>query len=191
MNEEWRDIEGYEGLYQVSNLGRVRSLNCRGHKGCIGILTPRLDGKGYEMVALYKEGKARNTKVHRLVAQAFIPNPNNYPQVNHKDENKINNNVSNLEWCTVLYNNCYGTRLKRVSDKNKGEGNPMYGKPSINRKKVKCVTTGEIFDSITEASKKYKCKPSHIIQNCKGEIKSCSKLSDGTKLIWEYYKEEI
>ena len=191
MNEEWRDIEGYEGLYQVSNLGRVRSLNCRGHKGCIGILTPRLDGKGYEMVALYKEGKARNTKVHRLVAQAFIPNPNNYPQVNHKDENKINNNVSNLEWCTVLYNNCYGTRLKRVSDKNKGEGNPMYGKPSHNRKKVKCITTGEIFDSITEASKKYKCKPSHIIQNCKGEIKSCSKLSDGTKLIWEYYKEEI
>ena len=67
----------------------------------------------------------------------------------------------------------------------------MYGKPSHNRKKVKCITTGEIFDSITEASKKYKCKPSHIIQNCKGEIKSCSKLSDGTKLIWEYYKEEI
>ena len=191
MNEEWRDIKGYEGLYQVSNLGRAKSLKYRGHEGCIGILTPRLDGKEYETVALYKEGKVRNTKIHRLVAQAFIPNPNNYPQVNHKDENKINNNVSNLEWCTILYNNCYGTRLKRVSDKNKGEGNPMYGKPSHNRKKVKCITTGEIFDSIYEASQKYKCKPSHIIENCKGKIKSCSKLPDGTKLKWEYLEEEI
>ena len=114
MNEEWRDIEGYEGLYQVSNLGRVKSLNCRGHKGCIGILTPRFDGKGYEMVALYKEGKARNTKVHRLVAQAFIPNPNNYPQVNHKDEDKTNNCVDNLEWCDTQYNNTYGTRIERM-----------------------------------------------------------------------------
>ena len=141
MNGEWRDIEGYEGLYQVSNLGRVRSLNCRGHKGCIGILTPRLDGKGYEMVALYKEGKARNTKIHRLVAQAFIPNPNNYPQVNHKDENKTNNDVKNLEWCTNEYNHNYGTRNERV------------GK-SLS-KKVICITTGEIFNSMREACRKY------------------------------------
>ena len=189
MNEEWRDIEGYEGLYQVSNLSRVRSLNYN-KTGQIKELS-YAKRRGYLGVTLYKNGKPKTFTVHRLVARMFIPNPNNYPQVNHKDENKINNNVSNLEWCTVLYNNCYGTRLKRVSDKNKGEGNPMYGKPSHNRKKVKCITTGEIFDSISEASKKYKCKPSHIIQNCKGEIKSCSKLSDGTKLIWEYYKEDI
>ena len=91
----------------------------------------------------------------------------------------------------ILYNNCYGTRLERVSDKNRGKNNPMYGKPSHNRKKVKCITTGEVFDSIHEASQKYKCNPSHIIENCKGKIKSCSKLQDGTKLIWEYYKEEI
>ena len=63
MNEEWRDIEGYEGLYQVSNLGRVKSLKYRGHEGCIGILTPRLDGKEYETVALYKGGKVRNTNI--------------------------------------------------------------------------------------------------------------------------------
>ena len=124
---------------------------------------------GYLKVDLCKNGKQKTFTVHRLVATVFISNPKNFPTVNHKDENKLNNNVSNLEWCTVLYNNCYGTRLK----------------------KVKCITTGEIFNSISEASKKYKCSPSHIVENCKGKIKSCSKLSDGTKLIWEYYKEEI
>ena len=187
MEEIWKDVVGYEGDYMVSSYGRVKTIKFGRNK----ILGCGVDNRGYTHTTLFKGGKRETRNVHKLVATAFIPNPNNYPQVNHKDENKINNNVSNLEWCTVLYNNCYGTRLKRVSDKNKGEGNPMYGKPSINRKKVKCVTTGEIFDSITEASKKYKCKPSHIIQNCKGEIKSCSKLSDGTKLIWEYYKEDI
>ena len=124
---------------------------------------------GYLKVDLCKNGKQKTFTVHRLVATVFISNPKNFPVVNHKDENKLNNNVSNLEWCTVLYNNCYGTRSK----------------------KVKCITTGEIFNSISEASKKYKCSPSHIVENCKGKIKSCSKLSDGTKLIWEYYKEEI
>ena len=171
MNEEWRDIEGYEGLYQISNLGRVRSLNCRGHKGCIGILTPRLDGKGYEMVALYKEGKARNTKVHRLVAQAFIPNPNNYPQVNHKDENKTNNDVKNLEWCTNEYNHNYGTRNERV------------GK-SLS-KKVICITTGEIFNSMREACRKYNIHPGSMTECCQGKRKTAGRYK------WEYFKEEI
>ena len=171
MNEEWRDIEGYEGLYQVSNLGRVRSLNCRGHKGCIGILTPRLDGKGYEMVALYKEGKARNTKVHRLVAQAFIPNPNNYPQVNHKDEDKTNNNVDNLEWCTNEYNHNYGTRNERVAK-------------SLS-KKVICITTGEIFNSMREACRKYDINTGRMTECCQGKRKTAG----GYK--WEYFKEEI
>ena len=171
MNEEWRDIEGYEGLYQISNLGRVRSLNCRGHKGCIGILTPRLDGKGYEMVALYKEGKARNTKVHRLVAQAFIPNPNNYPQVNHKDENKTNNDVKNLEWCTNEYNHNYGTRNERV------------GK-SLS-KKVICITTGEIFNSMREACRKHNISSGSMTECCQGKRKTAG----GYK--WEYFKEEI
>ena len=171
MNEEWRDIEGYEGLYQVSNLGRVRSLNCRGHKGCIGILTPRLDGKGYEMVALYKEGKARNTKVHRLVAQAFIPNPNNYPQVNHKDENKTNNDVKNLEWCTNEYNHNYGTRNERVAK-------------SLSIKAI-CITTGEIFNSMREACRKYNIHTGSMTECCQGKRKTAG----GYK--WEYFKEEI
>ena len=171
MNEEWRDIGGYEGLYQVSNLGRVRSLNCRGHKGCIGILTPRLDGKGYEMVALYKEGKARNTKVHRLVAQAFIPNPNNYPQVNHKDEDKTNYNVDNLEWCTNEYNHNYGTRNERVAK-------------SLS-KKVICITTGEIFNSMREACRKYDINTGRMTECCQGKRKTAG----GYK--WKYFKEEI
>ena len=171
MNEEWRDIKGYEGFYQVSNLGRVRSLNCRGHKGCIGILTPRLDGKGYEMVALYKEGKARNTKVHRLVAQAFIPNPNNYPQVNHKDENKTNNDVKNLEWCTNEYNHNYGTRNERVAK-------------SLS-KKVICITTGEIFNSMREACRKYNINTGRMTECCQGKQKTAG----GYK--WKYFKEEI
>ena len=171
MNEEWRDIKGYEGLYQVSNLGRVKSFNYRGHEGCIGILTPRLDGKGYEMVALYKEGKVRNTKVHRLVAQAFIPNPNNYPQVNHKDENKTNNDVKNLEWCTNEYNHNYGTRNERV------------GK-SLS-KKVICITTGEIFNSMREACRKYNIHTGSMTECCQGKRKTAG----GYK--WKYFKEEI
>ena len=78
MNEEWRDIEGYEGLYQVSNLGRVKSLNYRGCKGNISILKPRLTKKGYETINLCKDGKVKNVKIHRLVAKKFITNTNNY-----------------------------------------------------------------------------------------------------------------
>ena len=106
MKEVWKDIKDYEGLYQVSNLGRIKSLS-RFHytgwgknKGYIKkekILKPRYDKKGYQMVVLYKNGIGKNFKVHRLVAEAFIPNPNNLPQINHKDEIKRNNIFTNLE----------------------------------------------------------------------------------------------
>lgn len=113
--EEWRDIKGYEGLYQVSNYGRVKSLNYN-HTGEERILKPGKVGKTvYYKVILCKDGKTYNKWVHRLVAQAFIPNPDNLPEVNHKDENGLNNRVDNLEWCTRTYNNNYGTRIQRVS----------------------------------------------------------------------------
>lgn len=83
---------------------------------------------GYKVVILYKDGKKKTYLVHRLVAIAFIPNPNNLPIINHKDENKTNNNVNNLEWCTYEYNNTYGTARKRASEKMRGENNPNYGK---------------------------------------------------------------
>lgn len=114
--EIWKDIEGYEGLYQVSNLGRVKSLgNGNSNKSKNKTLKQQLSHKGYPMIGLCKNGKPKRFSVHRLVAEAFLPNPNNYDQVNHKDENKTNNCISNLEWCTPQYNVNYGTRTDKTS----------------------------------------------------------------------------
>lgn len=125
-NEEWRAIKGYEGLYEVSNLGRVRSLDRMYYKhykdGRVirtklrgRILKPTINnnGAGYYMVSLVYKNVYVTRTVHRLVAIAFIPNPDNLPEVNHKDENTRNNCVDNLEWCTRLYNARYGTGIER------------------------------------------------------------------------------
>lgn len=112
--EYWRPVVGYEGLYEVSNLGRVKSLNYN-RTGKEKIMSPVVF-KGYYRVLFNCRGKGRKQKfVHRLVAEAFIPNPDNLPQVNHKDENKLNNCVDNLEWCTNIYNCNYGTRTERAA----------------------------------------------------------------------------
>lgn len=109
MNEVWKDIEGYEGKYQVSNLGRVRGLDRKNSMGKTvkgRILKPRKTHAGYLRAHLCRDDRY----IHRLVAEAFIPNPNNLPQINHKDEDKANNSVDNLEWCTCEYNLSYGSR---------------------------------------------------------------------------------
>lgn len=111
MEEIWRTIHGYGGQYQVSDQGRVRSLKF----GKERILKPIRHLSGYLNVSLCKNREHKMYKVHRLVAQAFIPNPDNLPQVNHKDENKENNSVQNLEWCDAKYNINYGTRNQRYS----------------------------------------------------------------------------
>ena len=102
MEEIWKDIDGYDGEYQVSNLGNVRSLNYMRRKETRELSKKNI--KGYPYVILYKNTKIQRKRIHRLVAEAFIPNPNNLPEVNHKDENKANNRVDNLEWCTHQYN---------------------------------------------------------------------------------------
>ena len=119
--EEWKNIIGYEGLYEVSNTGQVRSLdryvkysNGRIHLHKGKVLSPVKDKYGYLVVCLYCNEKQKIIKIHRLVAQAFIPNPNNLPEVNHKDEDKTNNSVDNLEWCTAKYNSNYGNRTKNI-----------------------------------------------------------------------------
>lgn len=112
--EIWKPVVGYEGLYEDSNLGRVKSLNYN-HTGSERVLKPADRGKGYLFVTLCKDGKKKNHLVHRLVAKSFIPNPLSLPQVNHKDCNPQNNRVENLEWCTQEYNINYGTRNEKVS----------------------------------------------------------------------------
>ena len=197
-NEIWKDIEGYEKLYMISNLGNVYS-NLTNKK-----LKPGID-KGYLKVNLRKNNKTKQHTVHRLVAKAFIPNSNQYPCINHKDENPSNNSVDNLEWCTYKYNNTYGTKIERTKRKlsqiNKGENHPMYGrnhteesKEKISKSKSKpiiCITTNEIFISCKDASIKKNINCGNISECCKGKRKTAGKdIITGQKMIWEYLKKE-
>ena len=114
-DEIWKDVVGWEGLYKVSSYGRVKSFR----KKEPHILSSCVGKHGYNVVLLHDgKGKRKNERVHRLVAQAFIPNTNNYPYINHKDENKTNNRINNLEWCTAEYNSNYGTCKERIGDSN-------------------------------------------------------------------------
>ena len=164
MNEIWRDIECYEGLYQVSNCGRVKSLG-NGKTNSKEIIMKLGELKnGYLKVDLSKDGKVKTYYVHRLVAQAFISNPDNLQQVNHKDENKENNCGSNLEWCDAKYNSNYGTRNEKIA------------KAHINNEKksnkVICVETGIVYPSSMEAQRQTGIYQSNIISCCKGKYKS-------------------
>ena len=164
MEEVWKDIEEYEGLYQVSNLGRVKSLN-RYIISSNGktlfykekILKLRKNKHGYLYVFLYKNTVQKFYTIHRLVANAFIENPNNYPCINHKDENKENNKVSNLEWCTYLYNNTYGTRIERII---KSQFIPIY-----------CLETNKCYNSIKQASEELNLDRTNIVNALRGRQK--------------------
>lgn len=196
--EIYKDIPGYEGLYQVSNLGNIKSLErvyYSGRNKAIRkvqkeiILKTRLDRDGYLVTGLSKDGIQSYCRVHRLVALVFIENddPVNKTQVNHIDEDKTNNKVDNLEWCTHEYNINYGNRSDNASKTSKG----IQNKGSIKamekiKRKVVCITTGKVFDSIKEAASFYNCNPSVLTKVCQGKRKSCGKLSDGTRLQWKY-----
>lgn len=130
MTEEiWKDVAGFEGYYQISNFGRVRSLDrikCDGIRMKGRIKKTHLDSCGYEMVQLRKDGAIKHMSIHRLVATAFIPNPNNLPQVNHIDEVRNHNTIDNLEWCSVVYNQNYGHRKEKASANSSGEKNSNH-----------------------------------------------------------------
>lgn len=127
MEEIWKDIMGYEGYYQVSNLGNVRSLDrVITYSNGSNVLTKgkvmaqNVCGRGYKQIHLKMNGKRKPFNVHRLVAQAFIPNPNNLPQINHINEDKTDNRVDNLEWCDNRYNNTYNNiQFKRPNKRRK------------------------------------------------------------------------
>lgn len=159
--EVWKYIKDYEGLYAISNKGRVMSF----HSGKERILKFGIDTNGYRYVQLSKNGIQKNYLIHRLVAEAFIDNQKNLPCVNHKDENKKNNKIENLEWCTQLYNIRYG----------KPKGRKKKAVISINK-----VTGDKVrFNSIAEAQEKgYDIGA--IVKCCKGERKTHK------ECYWEY-----
>lgn len=153
MKAIWLPIEGYEDLYEVSNTGKVRSL-C-GRYGKNRILKQSSGSKGYLIVTLCGKGPQKTVNVHRLVAKAFIPNPDNLPCVNHIDEDRTNNNVTNLEWCSYYHNNTYGHRLTKSAEK--------LSHP------VRCIETGEVFPSAYAAQRETGIRQANIWKVCHGE----------------------
>ena len=155
--EQWRDVKGYEGQYEISSWGNVRAYPTKTWKYTRFPKTTK-DKDGYARLCLYKKNHRKGFLIHRLIAEAFIPNPDNLPCINHKDENPRNNSVYNLEWCTRAYNNRYGTGPERVSQTLKRLG--------LNNRPVICMETGERFKSATEAASTLDHGNSSIIIGC-------------------------
>ncbi|CAB1251658.1 HNH endonuclease [Ruminococcaceae bacterium BL-6] len=177
MTESFKNIKGYNGEYKISNIGRVYSVKSNKY------LKIAKDYHGYLFVNLCSKGKQKYKRVHRLVAEAFIPNPNNLPEVNHKDENKENNCVENLEWCNRSYNCNYGTRNERAKNTiiNMDYKNINYvTKPKI---VVQYTLHGElikIYKSTQEAERETGFNHCNICRCCNG------KLHTYKNYIWKY-----
>lgn len=183
MEEIWRDIHEYEGLYQVSNLGKIKSLNYN-HTKKEKILVLANSSTGYKVTVLSKSGKTKTINVHRLVAEAFIPNPNNLPCINHKDGNKINNCFDNLEWCTYSHNNKEAFRLGLRKPPWEGKkGSKHNCSKKINQYDLEGNLINE-FGSITEASKLFFSLSKRPDKNISETIRGKSKTAFG--YIWKY-----
>ena len=174
MGKMWKEIHGTDGKYLISTAGKVMAISRRVKFGNVyrwtktKLLTPRDNGKGY----LELEFLGKHRYIHRLVAEAFIPNPQNLPQVNHKDENKSNNCVENLEWCDRVYNTNYGTGIERSKEKRFGD-----------RFVVINLDTGEVYQTPKDASRATGIHNDSISRVCKGK----SKTAGGYR--WRYLNE--
>lgn len=167
LKEIWKDVKGFESYYQISNYGKVKSLSriCRANTCGIRnikekILSMCQSKNGYYTVILCKNGKHKSVSIHRLVAETFIPNPENKKEVNHKDENKLNNYVGNLEWCDRVYNANFGTGVERCA---KQKFKPVA---MIELETNKVLKT---FISQKEASKIMKISNKNISSVCRGK----------------------
>ena len=176
-----KDITGYEGLYAITDNGEVWSY--RNKK----FLKKKENPNGYYYAELWRNNKGKGFRVNRLVAEAFIPNPNNYPCVNHKDENKLNNKVSNLEWCTYKYNNNYGTCTERMRK-------TLTGRrlSEEHRAKISAANKGKIHPKGWSHSEETKAKISESNSERRKAVKQSAK--DGSvvayyKSIWEASKQ--
>lgn len=184
--EEWRDVVGYEGYYQISNLGRVR--NYKKH-----ILSNHVATNGYLLITLCKNKIKKHCLIHRLVAQAFIPNYNDYPVINHKNEIKSDNRVENLEWCTRSYNSRYGNRAKKFVEHTDFSKSTKKGLACCHELAFKPIlqfsTSGELlkkWKSATHYAKQFPNYPNmaNSIQKC---CRGINKTSYG--YIWRYAGE--
>lgn len=187
MQEIWKDVEGYEGLYKVSNRGRVWSERS-------GKILRTRSNKGYPTLKLHYNKVIKTYFVHRLVAMAFIDNPENKREINHIDENKLNNSANNLMWATAKENANWGTRNKRISEtvqrlQREGKYKRLYKRSGTGGRICQIdIETGKaikIFNSVTEASKHYGYHQGNISSCCTGKLKS----SKGYK--WMYYNDYL
>lgn len=194
-NEIWKDIIGFEQYYQVSNLGRVRSKDrivitpktSYFKKG--RILIPSLDSKGnYLFVGLHVNNKVKLIYIHRLVAQNFIPNPHNYKQVNHINENKKDNRADNLEWCTAEYNMNYGTAMQRAKETyaSRYDRSAIAKNNAIKKKVIQYTLDGKYikeWDSLTDIQNELGFCRRNISKCCEGKYKQAN------NFIWKFKKD--
>ena len=221
MIERWKDIKGYEGKYQVSNLGNVKSLLDKSLKKREKILKPSLTHKGYLRVYLSKESKKSTRLIHRLVAEAFIPNLENKETVNHIDGNKTNNRIDNLEWLSNIENQRHAWKMglkkglrgernplcgKKLSNETKtkisktlkgkmtGKNHPMYGVKGSNNpnsKKVICLNNKKIFNCIKIAGEEAGLKNPSNISACCKGKRNVAGKMNGKPAKWMYYDEYL